>query len=332
MPVSASGASKASKVTTNSIGYDPLTSEMKLINWTERISFVCGVVLVLLTAPPVAIIIGSSVLWEAVDRGFKGGLVESGNELSGVLMGHFVPWVDRVTKGFNRRLVKREEDTFIVNAFWFYGLGMPLLLYLAGKYHTEGVYSPYLICYVYHVLRIGPFFMNFAYVYSLCHKEGHATSARSGLFAPPFDKKGPFRLFFNWWVGPFYGVLPASFAIGHSINHHRYNNGPMDVTTTSDKPRDSWMALIAYVPRMFLYVSNISTVRQFCAEGLYNVAFKTVLGSAWYFAWVALIAHFYSWPFALAYVGYPFLENLLLLSCINFVWHGFIDPENVENE
>ena len=41
---------------------------------------------------------------------------------------------------------------------------------------------------------------------------------------------------FNWWVGMFYGVLPATFAYGHSINHHKYNNAKEDVITTSDKP------------------------------------------------------------------------------------------------
>ena len=43
------------------------------------------------------------------------------------------------------------------------------------------------------------------------------------------------RNVFNWWVGLFYGVLPSSFAYGHSINHHKYNNGPLDVVSTSDR-------------------------------------------------------------------------------------------------
>ena len=34
-------------------------------------------------------------------------------------------------------------------------------------------------------IRIGPYFMNFAYVYTLCHKEGHATAARTGVAICP---------------------------------------------------------------------------------------------------------------------------------------------------
>ena len=28
--------------------------------------------------------------------------------------------------------------------------------------------------------------------------------------------------------------------MGHSINHHKYNNGPADVLSTCDRPRDDW--------------------------------------------------------------------------------------------
>ena len=129
---------------------------------------------------------------------------------------------------------------------------MPLMLCAFGRMHLacESTRAALLLCYAYHVLRIGPFFMNFAYVYSVCHKEGHASAARTGLFKAPFDRSGPFRYIFNWWIGLFFGVLPSTFAVGHSINHHKYNNGPGDILSTCDKPRDeslpSWRARSAH--------------------------------------------------------------------------------------
>ena len=36
--------------------------------------------------------------------------------------------------------------------------------------------------------------------------------------------------------------------------------------------------------------------------------------------------------FALAYVAYPFLENTLLLSCINWSWHAYTDPKQPDND
>lgn len=36
--------------------------------------------------------------------------------------------------------------------------------------------------------------------------------------------------------------------VGHSINHHKYNNGPSDVVSTADKPRDKWPCPPAEAP------------------------------------------------------------------------------------
>jgi len=127
-------------------------------------------------------------------------------------------------------------------------------------------------------------------------------------------------------------VLPSSFAVGHSINHHKYNNGPSDVITTSDKPRDDWRLLIAYIPRFTLYACNVSSTIQFMKEGLHMVAFRTALGTLYYLVFVALVARWYGTAFSCAYIIYPFLEQSIMLSGINWVWHAFLDPEDVENE
>jgi len=127
-------------------------------------------------------------------------------------------------------------------------------------------------------------------------------------------------------------VMPATFAVGHSINHHKYNNGPADVVSTADKPRDEWTALVAYVPRFLLYACNLSTTLQFCREAKYKVAIKTVLGTLYYVAFCVLVARYYGGFFAFAYLAYPFFEQTLMLSGINWVWHAFVDPNDVENE
>ena len=294
-----------------------------------------GALTLLSIGPFIGINVGTTVLWEAIDRGFKGGLVESNNELTGLLMGRLVPWFERVTKPFNSSLVKHKEDAFLVNFALYAGLGMPLLLWAFGRLHLQhGASTMYalLLCYAYHVIRLGPMFMNFAYVYAVCHKEGHASAARNGLFRPPYDRRGPFRFIFNWWVGLYYGVLPSTFAIGHSINHHKYNNGPGDILSTCDKPRDEWRWLVAYIPRFVLYACNLSTTWQFYKEGLHRIAFQTILGSLYYLVFCGLVGRMYGAWFAFAYVVYPFLEQSVLLAGINWVWHAFLDPEDVENE
>jgi hypothetical protein len=280
----------------------------------ERISMFFGALTLLVTGPFIGMNVGTTVVWEAIDRGFKGGLVESNNELTGLLMGRLVPWFERMTKPFNEKLVKHKEDAFLVNFALYAGVGFPLLLWTFGKLHLQyGMSSTthaLLLCYVYHVIRLGPMFMNFAYVYAVCHKEGHAAAARNGLFAKPFDKRGPFRFVFNWWVGLFFGVLPSTFAIGHSINHHKYNNGPSDILSTCDRPRDEWRWLVAYIPRFILYGCNISTTWQFYKEGLYKTALNTILGTVYYLVFCGLVATLFGPWFSLMYLIYPFLEQV----------------------
>jgi hypothetical protein len=122
-------------------------------------------------APFIGPVLVASLLWEAIDRGFDGGFVASNKELSGFLMSGVVPWLNRNTKDFNSRFVKHPEDHFIMNCIYSQGVGVPLLFGFAFWFTKTHGFSLSL-CFVYHVLRIGPYFMQFAYFYTLCHKEG----------------------------------------------------------------------------------------------------------------------------------------------------------------
>jgi hypothetical protein len=135
---------------------------------------------------------------------------------------------------------------------------------------------------------------------------------------------------FNWWAGLFYGIPPATFAYGHTINHHRYNNGPKDVISTSDKPRDNLFFFFSYIPRQALYAVNISTMLQFLNERNWKIVWRMVVASAYYLGWCLLWAR-YSWLFFAGYVAYPLVENVVLLACVNWCWHAFINPDDPED-
>jgi len=125
--------------------------------------------------------------------------------------------------------------------------------------------------------------------------------------------------------------MPSSFAFGHSINHHKYTNSPKDVVTTADFPRDSFLNFVPYITRFGLYALNISTVIEFWSDKNYSYVFKMIAGSAYYWTFFAVMLKI-SPIFAVAYVGYPLLENVLILACINWCWHAFVDPEDPDND
>jgi len=151
----------------------------------------------------------------------------------------------------------------------------------------------------------------------------------TGMFKNPYNPI--LRNVFNWWCGIFYGIMPSSFAYGHTRNHHKYNNSPRDVVTTGDRPRDNFSNFIRYIPRFGSYAVNISTVIEFWADKNYPYVFKMIWGTVYYWIFVSMIYKMHS-TFAVAYCIYPLLENILILSAINWSWHSFIDPDDPDNE
>jgi Fatty acid desaturase len=321
-------AATAPLITTKIVSPGDDTPMLDFRNATEWVSFVVGAILLICVGPPVGIVVFASMIWEAIDRKFDGGFVDSGKELSGFLFATCIPWLTSKTQTFNAQFVKRAEDAYMINAILAYG-GLVPLMFFACAYHVQKNGLCLWLAFVYHLIRIGPFFMNFAYVYTLCHKEGHA---KMGLFSKGYNDSIFFRNVFNWWIGMFYGVLPATFAYGHTVNHHKYNNNEYDVITTSDKPRDNFFNWVAYLARYGLYAVNVSTVAQFARENNWKTVWKVILGSLWFVVWIALCGVMISPTFALAYVAFPYFEALILLAAVNWSWHAFVDPNNPENE
>ena len=56
-----------------------------------------------------------AMLWEASDRGFDGGFVDSGKELTGVVLGKIAPWFNRITQRYNTQFVKNSQDAYMMN-------------------------------------------------------------------------------------------------------------------------------------------------------------------------------------------------------------------------
>lgn len=239
----------------------------------------------------------------------------------------FARWWNTVTAPYLVSFVKNPLDTFAVNTAILLGVIIPSFFFYCLQDTLKTGSVSLSLWFMYNVFRLGPYFMNFAYAYTLCHKEGHS---RLGLFKGPLAPL--LSCFFNWWCGLFFGVMPSSFAYGHSVNHHRYNNGPNDVVSIADKPRDQWRALVAFLPRWMLYSVNISTIRQFIQEGNYKLALRVFYGTLYAFIFISSIGYIAGPVFMTLFVIYPVFEQGVLLSCVMWTWHGFIDIDDPEDE
>lgn len=229
--------------------------------------------------------------------------------------------VSEFLRPYSEIVVRRKEDAFLVPTMLLQGLLTPLFFaYCLHQYLNHG-FSFKLVA-LYHITRVGPYVSNFAYAYTLCHKEGHTSAL--GMFKKPYSVV--LKNVWNWWIGVFYGVVPSTFAYGHSLNHHTYNNDRDDVVTTWDRPRDNFFNYVRYLPRWLAYSVNISTVIQFAGEKNWRVVVSMLWGSAYYTCFLGLF-FMISPGFTVAFLVYPLMEASLLLSAINWAWHSFLDKD-----
>jgi hypothetical protein len=142
---------------------------------SEVVMFITGVTILVTHLPFVGLVAGSACVWECLDRGFRGGIMRTGTELSGWLCATVVPWWLNLTHNFSKRFVKRDIDSFMVSVAFLLGVVIPAMFFFVFWHHMTYGFSLW-VFWIYHTIRLGPFVQNFAYAYTMCHKEGHAYS------------------------------------------------------------------------------------------------------------------------------------------------------------
>ena len=200
--------------------------------WTRRTSqalTTAAGVLLLLPVPWIAAVIATGQLWDwgvqRLARDRIGRAVAAGCQT--------------LARALARRMLRDERDyPYLYSLF---GLGLLIPLLFGGSMALQLTRRPgfsLVALFAYHVLLMGPYFVFFAHLSTLVHKEGHAVPR--GLFKPPFSW---LNSFFGSFLGLFYGHVPRSYPLGHLRIHHRYDKGFDDVITTLHldrrRPRNS---------------------------------------------------------------------------------------------
>jgi hypothetical protein len=246
-------ASKMPDVTDKAIY--PYPWMLRDVQWAENAKFWGGVLLLAIFGPYVACQVAMCTFWEFADK-------------HTVRCIGFCENISRKVAPNFESLVKNPKDGFVIPLSIWLGAILPGWFFYELWHACQYGFDWQRIV-VYNIVRIGPMYMNFMFVYVLCHKEGHNFG---NLFAKhvnaPFPLGG-FKYFYNHWVGLFHGVLPGTFTYSHVYNHHKYDNSHKDVYCTAYRPRDQFSSWVKYLPEWFAYASNVSSVGSFIEEGGY---------------------------------------------------------------
>ena len=221
----------------------------------EWCKFLSGCALLAVAGPYVALQIFMCNMWDQFDQRIIG----------------LIPLIQKLSHAMapsTRFIVKHDADGFIFHLLVWLGAILPAWFFYE-LYRAATVGFSWQRILLYNIIRIGPMYMNFMFVYVMCHKEGHNFG---NLFAKKFNGHAPFGLkyVFNHWAGMFHGVLPGTFTYSHLYNHHKYDNDERDVYSTAYRTRDTFTSWVTYLPEWFAYASNVSTLRAFVQEKRYG--------------------------------------------------------------
>ena len=179
------------------------------------IASIFGIIEILCFGPFMGMTMGPFVLWFI--------LINNSKEKS--IIFHPQSILSKYCSRYYSKFVRYKQDVFVLNVIIIQGIFLPFLFFFIlfiTKYIRLKFYQHFLIWHFYSFIRIGPSSMHFAYCHTLMHKEGHT---KLGIFN--FKSKILNFIFnncMNWWISMFYGVMPGTYAFGHSVNHHSFNN------------------------------------------------------------------------------------------------------------
>jgi len=195
-----------------------------------------------------------------------------------------------------------------------------------GPFEIQNLWIELWVVYIYHLLRIGPRFRHFAWFHVMAHKEGHDYK---GFFEGPFAYIN--HRWVTWFAGLFFGTIPNSYAVGHNKIHHHYNNQLDDVHTCYDLDRSEPLSFLVYLPRFAAYWSGISVFWHFLTRRETKLASQMLLGMTYYYL-IVYCAWRWAWDFTLAIIIFPHLESVVFFGAISYLWHSFLDENDIMNE
>ncbi len=221
-------------------------------------------------------------------------------------------------------MLDKRNSPYILTIIW--SSLWPALLYflLFNRYSNFGFELS--IFFLFHTLRLGPRYRFFAYPHVLVHKDGHD---HRSLF------KGQWKLLnsiVQWWIGPFYGIVPNNYNVAHTKLHHTFVNQIEDPHTNIDFDRTNPFSFVSYIPRFILYWSGLGPLYYYYKKKQWLFVNTLLKGMIYYYGLIILGTVLIDLKFVLAYLLYPHLEAIIFIGGIGYMWHCFVDPDDPTND
>jgi len=153
----------------------------------------------------------------------------------------------------------------------------------------------------------------------------HCTSHRTW-----FKKKyGWANYYLPWFIGPFFGQTPDTYASHHLGMHHRENNLEKDLSSTMQYQRDSLGDFLLYFMNFF-FLGAITLSIYFDRRNQNKLRNRVIRGEI-VFILMCIGLAFISWQATLWVFVLPFFLSRLIMMMGNWAQHSFLDHEDPGN-
>ncbi len=124
--------------------------------------------------------------------------------------------------------------------------------------------------------------------------------------------------------------MPGNYPVGHVRVHHKFDNGPEDLTSTMGLDRGSFSGWLKYRQQFLLFWSGASVVTYFLHRKRRDAAWIQGRGMLLFYGLILAVTA-WRWEIGFAYLILPHIIIINFISAINFTWHMFIDPADPGN-
>jgi len=225
-----------------------------------------------------------------------------------------------INQSIGRKILKDQRNQGYVVWFVWLPLGLYSMIAILIYSAINDKLSLALVL-TYHIVRLGPYFWFMANVHSLVHNEAHGRGAsgwwKGGTGSAFFTKH-----MFEWFIAPWYGIMPGNYMVAHNKIHHVYAGTSMDLSSSSSSRRNSVSSFLRYLFKFFFYWTSISPIVFMSIKGRHKDV-CTLLGGMGYYFLLSTFLYSINPILFIVLLAYPLVEATILLGAIQWTWHCF---------
>jgi fatty acid desaturase len=144
-----------------------------------------------------------------------------------------------------------------------------------------------------------------------------------------FSKRVDWLNYVPTWIASYwFGEPPYMFATEHVVNHHAFDNGPRDLSSTLGYRRDSWKDLARYLVSFLAGRSGVYGISRRLIHNQVGVSWRRRFFAGQVLFWCLVAVRLrQDWLATVVLLVLPYVSGQIVNRMNNWTEHAFVNPE-----